>query len=453
MAYSKGTLSKVYDSLESSVTFWIYTTADSIPTVLGTGYFSDATDRRLKLGDIIEVFSGTLVSATAGLALGAVTFPSTVGVSSLFSSAPSRVTAMVTTLGTPTTTTPGAATVTGINVGSSDTPLDLVQAGDFTINPWQLGTSLPFSSTVTTGPDRFFGIGGASSSAQMVRTANTDIPGFTAAVAVGRSATDTHTVGLTFGQVIESMNAVRAQGKPVAVSFYHKAGTTWAPGATSGVVNGALTATLIAGTGTDDTDANLVAGSWTGASTVGQITVTPGSVTTRAAFNGTVPLTATQLGLLFNFTPVPTSTAGANENVQLLAIGAKLGPDNGLYEHKAPGDVLDTCLRYLQVISEPTSGVAVGTAVFSAASIAQAFIPLLTPMRKAPTISFTAGGFAVTDSALAAHTVSSGGGVGNTTSLTLTLTAAATLTAGLVSTLAGRTTGSGSIVARAGYEG
>jgi hypothetical protein len=447
MAYIKGNLSKLYDNLEGQIAFWVYVTDNAIATVLGPGYFTDATDRRLKIGDIVEVFSGTFANATAGATLGGVTFPATVGVGSAFASAPTRVTTMVNAVAAATATSPGAATVQAVNTGSSDMPLDLIQAGDFTVNPWQLGTSLPFGSTVTTGPDRFFGVGGASSSGLMARAAQTDVPGFSAAVAFGRSATDTHTVGLTMGQVIETANTIRAQGKTVTVAFWAKAGANWAAG------GGALTATLISGTGADDTAANLAAGSWAGATTVAQSTLTPGTSVGRFAFEGTVPTNATQLGLTFNYTPAAGTTAGAAENVNVYGIQAKLGPDNGLYEHKPPEQVLETCQRFLQVISEPTAGVNVGQAAFSAASIAQVFVPLVAPMRKAPTVAFTAGGFAIADSALGAHTVSSGGGVGSSQGVTLTLTCAATLTAGLVDFLAGRTTGSGSIVARAGYEG
>jgi hypothetical protein len=454
MSYNNANLFKLYDNVGSQVAFFGYITGDTPGTVQQSGYISDATKFRLKLGDIVEVFSGTLAASTAGntsgASLGAVTFPLTDGLTSLFTAAPMRLTMMVTALTAPVGNTPGAATLTAVSIGAADVGLDLLEAGDFGVNPWQLGTSLPFSATVTTGPDRFFGVGGASSSALMVQTAETDVLGTSAAVAWGRSSTDTHTVGLTFGQVVETKNAIRAQGKTVAVSFYAKAGANWAAGAP----NGAFTVTLIAGTGVDDTAANLCSGSWTGATTVGQTVITPSTTVSRfLAFEGVVPTNATQLGLTLNYTPTGGTTAGAAENVLLYLVGAKLGPDNGLYEHKEAGAVLSTCERYLQVISEPTSGVNVGVAAYSAGSIAQVFVPLVAPMRKAPTVAFTAGGFAVMDSALGAHTITSGGGVGGVQGVTLTVTAAATLTAGLVSFLAGRTTGSGSIVARAGYEG
>jgi hypothetical protein len=114
--------------------------------------------------------------------------------------------------------------------------------------------------------------------------------------------------------------------------------------------------------------------------------------------------------------------------------------------------VVNICTRYMQVISEPTSGMAVGPAAFSASTIAQVHIPLPSPMRKAPTLTFTTGGWAITDSALASHIVSAAGlQRANTGAITLLATCAATLTAGLVSFLQGQSTGLGSMKLYADY--
>jgi hypothetical protein len=89
MAYTPTTLSAAYDTMEGSVTSFIYTTADSLSAVLAANYITDAFNKRLSIGDTVEVYSGTLINPASGQALGAATFQATVGVSSLFASPPS----------------------------------------------------------------------------------------------------------------------------------------------------------------------------------------------------------------------------------------------------------------------------------------------------------------------------------------------------------------------------
>lgn len=82
---------------------WSYFTADSLATVLGSGYFSDADKKGLLLGDVVEVFAGTLNTALTSS-------PSTagVGVVSRFSAAPAYAVCVVSAISS------GAATITGM---------------------------------------------------------------------------------------------------------------------------------------------------------------------------------------------------------------------------------------------------------------------------------------------------------------------------------------------------
>ena len=63
MAYTGSTLSQILAStMEGDFSEFVYTTADSIATVQGTNYFSDAQQRGIRqLGDVVYV----LVGATA----------------------------------------------------------------------------------------------------------------------------------------------------------------------------------------------------------------------------------------------------------------------------------------------------------------------------------------------------------------------------------------------------
>lgn len=64
MSYVSDKLSMVVSSIEGQgPTIWVYPTADSIATVLGAGYVSDATKKNIRLGDIVIVASGTFDTA------------------------------------------------------------------------------------------------------------------------------------------------------------------------------------------------------------------------------------------------------------------------------------------------------------------------------------------------------------------------------------------------------
>lgn len=431
MSYVAGSLSQLNRNIEGGWAEWLLLTTDAIGAVLASGYITDGGKMGAKVGDIVWV-----VNQTAGVNLSATKCQ----VSSVAS----------TTAGSlvfPTTATLQQADPTVISLAVN--PRNLIDAGEANTNPFQLGTAQQAGgSSAKLVADRFSGIGGASSSWNFQRSANSDVAGFSQFFQWGRSSTDTHTTGLTFGQVVESADSIRTQGLPVTMSQWVKAGSSFAAGASAGVYR----MQLISGTGTDDTFANLAAGSWTGAATVIDATITPTTVSTRVGpFSGVVPTNATQLGWLMSYQPSAGSTAGTTEFLQFNGIQVEAGGMTP-FEHLDVAEVFNIATRYLQVINEPTVGIAIGPAVFSAASIAQVHIPLPAPMRKAPTVTFTPGGFAITDSALGAHTISSGGGTqASPNSLTLTTTAAATLTAGLVSFIQGRTTGSGIIIANADY--
>jgi hypothetical protein len=70
MAYTTGNLNKMTDTLESNFQLWSYTGTDSIATVLGAGYITDATNKGMKAGDYVFYSTGTKVY---GLAVSSIT--------------------------------------------------------------------------------------------------------------------------------------------------------------------------------------------------------------------------------------------------------------------------------------------------------------------------------------------------------------------------------------------
>src|SRR5258708_1637513 len=86
MAYQTSQLSVWTQTIEGNMKEWIYLTADSLAAVTATGYFTDAAAKRLSIGDVVFVMSGTVNAAT--VTEGAEVFPATPGVGGAFSAAP-----------------------------------------------------------------------------------------------------------------------------------------------------------------------------------------------------------------------------------------------------------------------------------------------------------------------------------------------------------------------------
>lgn len=443
MSYVKGQLSKVYDELESGITYWLYWTSDSLGAVQASGYFSDATDRRLKLGDVVDVFSGAAVAAASGAALGAVTFPATVGVSARFASAPQYMRMGVSAVAAATTTTPGAATVVPLEPTAASMLANfrnLVDGGDFTINPWQRGTTFSaIANTLTYTADRFFAVGGASSSISVSRQAQTDVLGFTKSLRWGRGG-GTNTAVINLGQVVETADTIRAQGQQCTLSFWAKAGAQFS------ALGAALSVLVASGTGSDEGAAGLVAASWTGYSS---LVLTPAQGTAAAAanvaqplttapvryaFSFTVPATATELGVLFNY--APTGTNNTTDTVDFYGVQLEIG---GLtvFEHRDVQVELEIAQRYFYQINEPASGVIVGTGSVSASNVELFYLALPVQMRTAPTVTVTVGTFKSNSST--AGVVAATGLTGNATHTVnaVGLTSTGTGTAGQAAMLQG----------------
>lgn len=457
MAYDKSKISLWDQIIEGGIKEFIYVTTDTLAQVQAAGYVSNATDLRLLPGDLVHVFSATAFSTT-GLSLGAEVFPApTVGVSNYFTTTPSYRLFQVSTVAAGTTAAPGAGTLVPAMVIPSDLtalPRNLIDCGDFTTNPWQIGTSFNGNGpSPSLTADRWNANSGTSLVWTAGRVADTTVQGFSAAYQWGRSVGDTHTVGLSLGQVVETLDAIRCQGQPIVLSFWNLADAQFAAGASGSI----FTASIIAGTGVDEVSGKMFSGSWSGCTTVATQTITPGTTWSRIGpIGGVVPTNATQLGVAFSYVATtaatsPGLTAGLHESLRFGGIQLEVGGMTP-FEHTDVAEVINIATRYLQVINEPTVGMAIGPAAFSASSIAQVHIPLPSPMRKAPTLTFTPGGFAITDSALGAHLISAGGlQVGSQNAVTMLVTAAATLTAGLVSFMQGRSTNSGIIILNADY--
>lgn len=127
MSYKTANLSELTNAIGGAgQRWWTYWTADSIATVLGAGYISDAGNKRMQVGDIVWAFSGTLNTT------GADQVPSTHarGTVSEFASQPIMAALEVASI------TAGAATLVAANV----------DAGSIVVNG---GTSTSAAGAVT----------------------------------------------------------------------------------------------------------------------------------------------------------------------------------------------------------------------------------------------------------------------------------------------------------------
>jgi hypothetical protein len=432
MAYTTGTLSYLAGGpVEGAWKLWAYTTTDSISAVLGSGYVSDATGKGMSVGDFVL----TINQAN-----------------------PQGYVLQVQTMTAASGNTPGAATLAvpaGVSGPNPANFRNLIDGGDFTTNPWQRGTSFTsIANTLTYTADRWFAVGGSSSSISVSQQAVTSVAGFSQALQFGRASSNANTAVINLGQALETADSVRCQGQTVTLSFWAQAGANWSP------ASGNLNVLVASGTGTNQSAANLVAGSWTNYSS---LTLTPQqgaaaaaagiaqpitTTWTRYSFTAQVPATATQLGVLFAATPV--GTAGAADDVQIMGVQLEIGAQATPFEHRDVQVELEIAQRYAYVINEPAAGVIVGIGGAVAAANNQVFyLALPVQMRAAPTVTVVAGTFKVAAAASAGTATGLAAGTTHTPNA-ISIVSTVTETVGLAASLQGGG-GSGTITASADF--
>lgn len=326
---------------------------------------------------------------------------------------------------------------------------NLLDGGDATTNPFQrnvagLATANQNTTNVTNTPtyfaDRWFVVGGASSAIQTGPIANTLVPGFSQWHSLQRKASNTNLAPINFGQVMESLDVIRLQGQTVTLSFWAMSGANYS--------GGALAVKVYAGTGTNDTAANMIAGSWAGSATPLNATQAINPDPVRYQFTFVVPVGATQLGVLIGYTP--TGTAGTSDLIELNGLQLEIGGHASPFEFRDAQVELEICQRYAWLVNEPASGVVVGIGGAVAAANNQVFY-MATPVQfyKAPTVTVAAGSFKVAAAAAAAAATGMAAGTTHTVNA-IEIVSTLTQTVGLSASLQGGG-GSGYILASADF--
>jgi hypothetical protein len=326
---------------------------------------------------------------------------------------------------------------------------NLLDGGDLSVNPWQrnipgLASSnaiaTPITNTLTYFADRWGHSGGASSSITPSKQTNTAVAGFNNSLRVQRTAANTDTTAISTIQVLETADCYRLQGQTVTLSF-------WAASAAN-YSGGALTVKVVSGTGTNQSAANAIAGSWTGQANVINTTVTLTSAMQRFQASGAVPAAATQLAVIFQWTP--SGTAGTTDGVDFMGMQLEIGSVASPFEFRDVQVELEICQRYAWAIAEPASGVVVGAGSVSATNTEIWYLATPVQMRAAPTVTASVGTFKSNSSTGGIVAATALAGNATHTPNVIGLTATGTGTAGQAALLQGGG-GTGYIVASADF--
>jgi hypothetical protein len=226
----------------------------------------------------------------------------------------------------------------------------------------------------------------------------------------------------------------------VTFSFWAKKGANYS--------GGNLTVQVESGTGTDQSAANLLAGSWTGQAHVVNTTQALTTTMTRYQFTGTVPGGCTQLGVMLQWTP--TGTAGADDSITVNGVQLEDGRAPRPFEHRDIEVETEICQRYYYRLTE-ANGLNVCTGAPTGTNTQGYSLPLPVLMRAAPTVTVTAGGFKVIiDGAAPAAVSGFAAGTAHTTTV-ISLTTTNTLSAAAHSVLLQGSAATGLIEASADY--
>lgn len=378
MAYNGAFLSKITQTVEGLQGEFFYQTTDGAAAIAAANYFSDGLSRGMKAGDTVWAVNTTNGSQTQW----AVTSVSANGATVSLVSAPNQ----------------------GANFRN------VLDGGDFTVNPFQrnipgLASGGILSTAISNTPgyfaDRFFAVGGsASSSILMSVAADTSVAGFSQSLNVYRSSGNSNTAAIYFGQVVETADTIKLQGQTVTFSFWARSLATYS--------GGALTVQIVTGTGTNQSAANLIAGSWTGQTNAVNTQQAITSTMTRYQFSAVVPANATQIAVLVSWTPSGTAS-GATDGVAFNGLQLELGSAASLFEHRDVQVELEICQRYCWVIQEPASGVLVGAGTTLGANAQTFYMASPVQFKSAPTVTLSTGGFKVAaGAAFATATITAG---------------------------------------------
>jgi hypothetical protein len=141
----------------------------------------------------------------------------------------------------------------------------------------------------------------------------TNLPNIQYCARVQRNSGQTSTGIVYHNYSSESINSIPFAGKTVTFSYYVRAGANFS------AASNVFTGKLLSGTGTDQA---VIAG-FTGQATIGFADTTLTTTWQRVSITGTMASTATQFGILFQYTP--TGTASTNDYFEVTGVQLEVG--------------------------------------------------------------------------------------------------------------------------------
>jgi hypothetical protein len=215
--------------------------------------------------------------------------------------------------------------------------------GDATTNLWQRSTAgTTETTTVAYGSaDRWPYWSGTSTAMKVIRDSTAaDLPaGYEYAFKMQRTASQTGVVQMCMAQEVASVNSYQFQGQTAELDFHAYLGATYSGGSS-------LTAYIVYGTGVDEGTTDLAYGinaggggsvGWTGQANATAAVIPLSTVSTggRYAAIGSIPATATEVGVAICYTP--TGTAGSTDYVALAGIQLVRNPANTSFVNTGVG--------------------------------------------------------------------------------------------------------------------
>jgi hypothetical protein len=222
------------------------------------------------------------------------------------------------------------------NIGYGQAGKNKVINGAFQV--WQRGTSV---NTTTYGytADRWLGYQyGSVTVSRQATSDTTNLPFIQYCGRVQRPSGQTGLNPIYLSQSLESAASIPLAGSSVTLSFYARKGSNYSS------ASSILTAQIISGTGTDQ---NVNVGGFTGAVQVAAPNVTLTTTWQRFTTTGTVGSTATQLGVVFTYTPV--GTASTNDYFEITGVQLERGSTATPFQTASGGSPqaeLAMCQRY-----------------------------------------------------------------------------------------------------------
>ena len=243
---------------------------------------------------------------------------------------------------------------------------------------WQRGTSFAAAASVIYGADRWSFFRAALSTGATMSRQSAGLTGFQYSMRIQRDSGNTNTEQIIAFQALESSQTIPLAGRTITFSFWAKAGANLSS------TGSAVSATIISGTGTDQSPNTFRFGGWTTQTTA--LTISTALTTSWVRYQGTATLgsSVTQIGVNLGF--IPTGTAGINDWIEVTGIQIEVGSIASIFQ-TATGTVqgeLAACQRYYNTNNFATRIYSGGAGSNNAVTV---YLPA---MRTSPTLTFLA---------------------------------------------------------------